>query len=121
MGEHATYRIETADVVRKLFKPELVTHIKFDKEVDDKFDKLLELSVTHDGSKENEGHVTARLLFPVVNKSKGEKFGVPVRLIWTLGTLTITEKRGKVQAAGRLIDGVAQHYCLPVRLKFEEI
>lgn len=119
-GEHVEYHLKTDEVLRKIVEPEnrgAISHIVFDPKVDDGYDDLLVVSVTHDGTAGNESYVILNMLKPLIANRFAKQFETPVSLRWRLGHILIAEKRGKVIAAGREVDGVAQQITIPVKME----
>jgi hypothetical protein len=120
MPDFVEYHFNPEQILDRIMKPserKLAAHLVFDPKVDDNFDDILSVSVTHDGTKGNESHVIMKMLIPLIARPRAEQFGVPVGLRWRLGNIRIAEKQGTVIAAGRHVKGVAQHFQIPVKME----
>jgi hypothetical protein len=118
MSDHVEYHYNPIQLLDKMrIDRALYEHIEHDKTVDDNFDTVLQFSVTHDATRGNEGSCLLTLMESMITRKNGTKFGVPVKVRWKVGTLKISEKRGKVPTVRGIVDGVAQHWQLPI--KFE--
>lgn len=118
MPETAKYVVETSTLLKGPFKSKATDHLVYDKKVNDNFDDIFRVVVTHDGTTGNEGAVFATLVTPLVHLTHVTKDGIMCKTQWRLGDLVIQEKQGRVMVNGNnVVDGVAQTYELPVKLE----
>lgn len=120
-GDYVEYNFKADEVLKKISNDSRsVYHLVFDKTVDDRYDDILSVSVTHDGTRGNESLIVARMLTPLASRKSGTQDGKTVDIVWRLGTIKIREKRGVVPTAHGPRPGVAQHIQIPVRLEIRK-